>query len=195
MKMGMKPSKPFLWLWTCLICLTALGIFDTKTVSGAEIVVGMSTALNGPASALGQGMKLGVEAYFKKVNEAGGVNDHKIRLVALDDGYEPSHTAPNMHKLIDNENVIAVIGNVGTPTAVVSVPIANEKKTLLFGAFTGADVLRKSPPDRYVINYRASYAEETAAMIDGLLKNGSSLRKSPFLRRTMLTAIPDITER
>ena len=47
-------------------------------------------------------------------------------------------------------------------------PIANEKKTLLFGAFTGAGVLRKGPPERYIINYRASYTQDTAAMIDGL---------------------------
>lgn len=64
------------------------------------------------------------------------------------------------------------IGNVGTPTAIVTVPIANEKKILLFGAFTGAGVLRKSPPERYIMNYRASYVEETSAMINGLLKSG-----------------------
>ena len=56
------------------------------------------------------------------------------------------------------------------PTAAVAVPIANEKKTPLFGAFTGAGILRKSPPDRYVINYRASYAEETAEMVRGLVE-------------------------
>ncbi|MEN8179819.1 MAG: ABC transporter substrate-binding protein [Pseudomonadota bacterium] len=116
-------------------------------------------------------MKRGVEAYFKQVNKS-GINGNTLKLVALDDGYEPARAAPNMRKLIDEEKVIAVMGNVGTPTAIVSVPIANEKKTLLFGAFTGAGVLRQTPPDRYIINYRASYAEETAAMIDGLLNSG-----------------------
>jgi ABC-type branched-subunit amino acid transport system substrate-binding protein len=132
----------------------------------------MSTALSGPAQALGQGMQAGVEAYFNKVNAAGGVHGNSLKLIAIDDGYEPSKAAPNMRKLIDELQVISVVGNVGTPTAIVTVPIANEKKTLLFGAFTGAGVLRKTPPDRYVINYRASYAEETAAMIDGLLSAG-----------------------
>ncbi|EGW54351.1 extracellular ligand-binding receptor [endosymbiont of Tevnia jerichonana (vent Tica)] len=131
----------------------------------------MSTALAGPAQALGQGMKLGIEAYFNQVNKS-EINGNTLKLVALDDGYEPARAAPNMRKLIDEEKVLAVMGNVGTPTAIVSVPIANEKKTLLFGAFTGAGVLRKTPPDRYIINYRASYAEETSAMIDGLLSSG-----------------------
>ena len=143
-----------------------------NTVSAADIKVGMSTALNGPASALGQGVKLGVDAYFSKINAAGGVNGHTLSLIALDDGYEPKRAAPNMDTLIDKENVVAVLGNVGTPTAVVTAPVANAKKTLLFGAFTGAGLLRKSPPDRYIINYRASYAEETSAMIDGLLSAG-----------------------
>lgn len=137
-----------------------------------EIRVGTSTVLSGPAQALGRDMKLGMEAYFNKLNKAGGVLGKKIKLIALDDGYEPNKAAPNMRQLIDQQNVVAVLGNVGTPTAIVTVPIANEQKTLLFGAFTGAGVLRKTPPDRYVINYRASYAEETAAMIGGLLGAG-----------------------
>ena len=139
--------------------------------SGApeEIVLGMSTALSGPAAALGKDMREGVLAGFERVNRAGGVNGRKLRLIALDDGYEPSRTAPNMRQLLDKENVSAVIGNVGTPTAIVAIPIATEQKTLFFAAYTGAGLLRNTPPDRYVINYRASYADEAGTMIDGLI--------------------------
>jgi ABC-type branched-subunit amino acid transport system substrate-binding protein len=136
----------------------------------AEIVLGMSTALSGPAARLGINMRTGVEAALEEANRAGGVDGRKLRLVTLDDGYEPARTAPNMRRLIDREQVVAVIGNVGTPTAVAAIPIANESKTPFVGAFTGAGVLRKMPPDRYVINYRASYAEETAAMVDALVE-------------------------
>lgn len=132
----------------------------------------MSTALTGPAAALGNGVKAGVEAYFNEINSAGGVNGHTFKLVALDDGYEPSKAAPNMRTLIEKEKVVAVLGNVGTPTAMVAVPIANELKTPLVGAFTGAGVLRKTPPEKYIVNYRASYAQETAAMVDGILGSG-----------------------
>ncbi len=153
------------------IAVMAALVTVSALAQAGELKVGMSTALSGPAEALGQGVRLGVDAYFHKVNEAGGVNGHTLRLVAVDDGYEPKRAAPNTRQLVD-EGVVAFIGNVGTPTAIVTVPIANELKTLLFGAFTGAGVLRKEPPDRYVINYRASYAEETAAMIGGLLEAG-----------------------
>lgn len=134
-----------------------------------EIVLGMSTALTGPAAELGLNMRAGFIAAFEEVNRSGGVHGRTLRLISLDDGYEPSRTAPNMHELIDKRNVFAVVGNVGTPTAVAAIPIANAGKTTFFGAFTGAGVLRKTPPDRYVINYRASYAEETAAMVDALI--------------------------
>ncbi|MCP4041824.1 MAG: ABC transporter substrate-binding protein, partial [Gammaproteobacteria bacterium] len=129
----------------------------------------MSTALSGPAADLGKAMLQGVKAGLEQANRSGGVQGRKLRLIAMDDGYEPSRTAPNMHRLIDIDQVLAVIGNVGTPTAIAAIPIANQGKTLLFAPFTGAGVLRKSPPDRYIINYRASYAEETAAMIDALM--------------------------
>ncbi len=135
----------------------------------AEIVLGMSTALSGPAADLGKDMRLGVQAGLERANRAGGVRGRKLRLIALDDGYEPSRTAPNMRQLIEKDRVLAVIGNVGTPTAIAAIPIANEQKTLFFAAFTGAGVLRNTPPDRYVINFRASYAEETGAMIDQLI--------------------------
>jgi ABC-type branched-subunit amino acid transport system substrate-binding protein len=134
-----------------------------------EVRLGMSTALTGPAAQLGLDMRLGVEAAFHEANLAGGIHGRKLRLIVLDDGYEPSRTAPNMHELIEVHEVLAVIGNVGTPTAVAAIPIANTKKTALFGALTGAGVLRKTPPDRYAINYRASYAQETAAMVDALV--------------------------
>lgn len=133
--------------------------------------VGMSTALSGPAQGLGRGMRAGVEAYFARVNRAGGIDGRKLELVALDDQYEPSRAGPNVRDLIDQKHVLAVVGNVGTPTAVVTVPIVNEKHVPLFGAFTGAGVLRKNPPDRYVFNVRASYADETAEMVRGLLED------------------------
>ncbi len=136
------------------------------------IVLGTSTALSGPAQSLGTGVRLGMEAYFARVNRQGGVRGRSITLISMDDGYVPEAAAQNMKRLIDEERVLAVLGNVGTPTAKVTVPIATEKKTLLFGAFTGAGLLRPTPPNRYVINYRASYLQETAAMVRGLLNGG-----------------------
>jgi ABC-type branched-subunit amino acid transport system substrate-binding protein len=135
-----------------------------------EIKIGMSGALSGPAQALGLGMKAGIEAYFARVNANGGIAGRTLRLIALDDGYEPARAGANVRELIDEEKVFAILGNPGTPTAAVAVPIANERRVPFFGAFTGAGLLRKEPPDRYVLNFRASYAQETMEMVRGLVK-------------------------
>jgi branched-chain amino acid transport system substrate-binding protein len=135
----------------------------------AEIVLGMSTALTGSAQNLGRDMELGVLAGLARANRNGGVHDRKVRLITLDDGYEPTRTAPNTERLIEKENVLAIVGNVGTPNAIVAVPLANEQKTLLFAPFSGGPILRNEPPDRYVINFRASYSEEIAAIVDALI--------------------------
>src|SRR5262249_58877216 len=85
-------------------------------------------------------------------------------------GRGPDRKEGVMKELAEKQKVFGYVGNVGTPTAAVAIPYALEKKMLFFGAFTGASLLRKDPPDRYVFNYRASYAEETAAAVKYLIE-------------------------
>jgi len=129
------------------------------------VLFGMAAPFTGSAKALGQQMKLGIETAFNVANDAGGINGRQLKLTAADDGYEPARTADVMKQLYERQQVFGFIGNVGTPTAMVALPYALERRTLFFGPFTGADLLRRDPPDRYVFNYRASYAEETNAVV------------------------------
>ena len=122
-------------------------------VSDKEILFGMAAPLSGASRELGRQMKIGVETAFNQINSAGGVNGRLLQLVAADDGYEPQKTADAMHLLYDKEKVFGFIGNVGTPTAAVALPFALDHRALFFGAFTGASLLRRDPPDRYVFNY------------------------------------------
>jgi ABC-type branched-subunit amino acid transport system substrate-binding protein len=141
-----------------------------RGVTDSEIRFGISAPFTGSAKELGQNMKLGIEAAFNVANANGGVYGRRVRLVAADDGYEPARTAVTMPQLYEKDQVFGLVGNVGTPTAVVALPYALDRKMLFFGAFTGAGLLRNDPPDRYVFNYRASYAEETAAVVNYLVK-------------------------
>src|SRR6516165_5138193 len=141
-----------------------------RGVTDSEIRFGIAAPFSGPAKELGQNMMLGIETAFKAANAKGGVNGRQLRLIAADDGYEPARTASAMTQLYEKDQVFGVLGNVGTPTAVVALPYALDRKMLFFGAFTGAGLLRNDPPDRYVFNYRASYAEETAAVVNYLVK-------------------------
>jgi ABC-type branched-subunit amino acid transport system substrate-binding protein len=141
-----------------------------RGVTDSEIRFGISAPFTGATKELGQNMKLGIEAAFNVANANGGVYGRQLRLIAADDGYEPTRTAVTMKQLYEKDQVFGLVGNVGTPTAVVAVPYALDRKMLFFGAFTGAGLLRSDPPDRYVFNYRASYAEETAAVVNYLVK-------------------------
>lgn len=141
-----------------------------RGVTNEEIRFGISAPLSGPSRDLGQQMRLGIESAFLAENDDGGVNGRMLRLLAADDGYEPARTAETVKQLYDRDQVFGFIGNVGTPTAVVAAPFALEHRMLFFGAFTGANLLRRDPPDRYIFNYRASYAEETGAVVRYLVK-------------------------
>ena len=137
-------------------------------VTGTQVTMGMSTALNGAASFLGTSFKMGVEAYLNSVNEAGGVHGRKIKLIAYDDGYEPKNAVTNATKLIKEDGVFGLLGNVGTPTALAIRKMLDEEKVFLFAPFTGAESLRK-PVDRYLLHYRASYNQETEVFIKGMV--------------------------
>jgi branched-chain amino acid transport system substrate-binding protein len=139
-------------------------------ITGDKIVLGQEAALGGPASALGQGMHDGLMAAFDEANKAGGIKGHKIELISLDDGYEPSKAITAAKKLIDDDKVFALVGSVGTPTSAAVEPIAAQAGVPFIGAFTGAEFLR-TPYKGGVVNVRATYFEETEAMVEHLTKD------------------------
>jgi branched-chain amino acid transport system substrate-binding protein len=141
-----------------------------RGVTASEIRFGIAAPFSGPAKELGRQMKLGLDTAFGAINDAGGLNGRQLRLIAVDDGCEPSRTLGAMKDLVEKQSVFGIVGNVGTPTATVALPYALQQRMLFFGAFTGAELLRRDPPDRYVLNYRASYAEETEATVNYLVK-------------------------
>lgn len=151
-----------------------IGIFGGSAraedgVSDGKIVFGQVAALTGPAQALGQGMRQGILAAFEESNRA-GVLQRKLELDSLDDGYEPEKTVEATKKILNQDKVFALVGAVGTPTSQASQPIATAAKVPFIGPFTGADFLR-NPYNRYVVNVRASYYQETEAWIEHLTKD------------------------
>ncbi|WP_280541602.1 ABC transporter substrate-binding protein [Chromohalobacter sp. 11-W] len=161
-----------------LMSVVSLALLATPSM--AEVKVGMVAPFSGAASSLGKGMREGIEARFAEINASGGVNGETLTLVTRDDGYEPLRSAKATRELLQDDDILAMLGNVGTPTAIVNLPILLDHEMPLIGAFTGSGVLRQSPPDRYVFNYRASYAQETATMIEGLLLAGIAPEEIAF---------------
>ncbi len=159
----------------CMLGLVGAGAVGAGAASAAaepgvtddRILFGQSAAFTGPAQELGTDMRLGIDAAFAEANARGGVHGRRVELVSLDDAYEPEGAIANTRRLIE-EGVFALIGAVGTPTSVVAVPIAAEAGVPYVAPFTGAAFLRDPRWDN-VINLRASYGQETEAMVAHLI--------------------------
>ncbi|MBI5362250.1 MAG: ABC transporter substrate-binding protein [Planctomycetes bacterium] len=137
-------------------------------VTPTTIHLGQACALKGPAAGLGQGMQAGLTACFTKVNSTGGIAGRKIELETVNDSYEPEACTAATKMLIEKSNAYALIGEVGTPTSKVAVPICTEAQVPFIGAFTGAELLR-TPHNKWVVNVRASYFQETEALAKALV--------------------------
>lgn len=142
---------------------------EVRGISPERITIGMSAAFSGPAKELGRAIQTGILARLDEINANGGIHGRSVVLRALDDGYEPARTQDNLRQFLANNGVFALLGNVGTPTTEAILPSLLENHMLLFGPLTGAGILRQNPADRYVFNFRASYADETAALVKHLI--------------------------
>ena len=158
--------------WLCIAGAIFFSLAETPLhaedgVFKDKVVFGQVAALSGPAQALGQGMREGILAAFEEANRAGGVNGRRLELKSIDDGYEPERTIEATNRAIKDEKVFALVGAVGTPTSKAGQPIATAAKVPFIGPFTGAEFLR-TPFNRYVVNVRSSYFQETEAWIEHL---------------------------
>lgn len=153
-----------------LASLAGGAVFAGDGVTPDKLVFGQVAALTGPAQDLGQGMRAGIMAAFDDANRGGGISGRKLELISRDDGYEPEKTVAATQAILDQDKVFALIGAVGTPTSKAGEPIASDLGVPFIGPFTGAEFLR-NPYNRYVVNIRASYFQETEAWIDHLTKD------------------------
>ena len=146
-------------------------------VSDSSITLGMSSPFSGPNGAYGLEMKEAIGAYFQQVNAGGGIYGRKLELVALDDGYETERTLANTRKLIDENRAFALLAFYGSsPTTEAMNSVFGPARVPLVGTISGAGTLRQSPRDnpnnRYMFNVRASYADETEAIVNQLTSLG-----------------------
>jgi branched-chain amino acid transport system substrate-binding protein len=131
--------------------------------SEKNIVLGQSAPLSGPSLLLGSQYNQGARLYFDALNAKGGVNGRLIELKRMDDAMDPVQTAANTRQFI-KDGVVALFGYVGAQPSLAAVPLATEAKVPFFAPLSGAQALRE-PFNRYVFHVRASYFEETSAII------------------------------
>jgi branched-chain amino acid transport system substrate-binding protein len=133
-------------------------------IAAADIVIGQSAPLSGGNAELGNDIRNGALAYFKKVNDAGGLPQGKIKLVSLDDKNQTKLSEENTKKLVGEENVVALFGYASSTLSIPAMPTVMEKKVPFFAPFTGADTIRKQ--NDYVYTVRATYADEIGKIVN-----------------------------
>jgi len=162
---------------TCVALIIALLAMATLSAKGDEagvsddaILFGQAAVLEGPSSALGQRLRQGIVAAFTEINDKGGVHGRKLQLISRDDGYDPDRSVAQTLQLIENDKVFALIGAVGTPTAMATIPITSARNVPFIGPFSGAEFLRDLELPN-VVNIRASYGAEAEAWIKHLTED------------------------
>jgi ABC-type branched-subunit amino acid transport system substrate-binding protein len=169
-------AKNLVRLCVCLATLVA-GRLTAADPPAAELVVGMSAAFRGPARGLSIELYRGSIAYLNHINESGGVYGRRITLKAHNDGYDPIPAIDNTIQLVEQENAFLLFDYMGSPTTTRVLPLLKKyhdsgRHVYLFFPFTGAEPLRQPPYNEFVFNLRASYHQETAALVDHLVAIG-----------------------
>jgi branched-chain amino acid transport system substrate-binding protein len=144
------------------------GAFAQKKYSdGAidtEIKIGHCGPYSGPASSYGAIGKT-IEAYWKSVNEAGGINGRKVKFITLDDGYSPPKTVEVVRQLVEQEKVLALFQTLGTPTNTAIHKYMNQKKVPMLFVATGASKWGKPKDFPWTMGFQPDY--HTEAVIYG----------------------------
>ena len=149
-----------------------------------EIVLGQSGSFSGSFAAQAAAYRDGALLYFREVNRRGGIHGRKIRLVSLDDLYQPDLAVENTVKLIERHNAFALIHYTWTPIARAAIPVATKYQVPFFAPYTGAsDIYKSSSP--VVFTVRASFQAELEMIVRHVTTLG--IRRIAFVRYTSKT--------
>lgn len=167
------------WAVRLAVCLPLVfqSALAEEGVTDQAIRIGMTSPLSGPNGAYGAIMRDTIERYFESINKAGGIAGRKLYLDVLDDGYESDRAVENVNTLVQTRKVFALVGSYGSsPTTDAMNKAFGPAKVPLIGTISGADTLRgpitQNSHLRYMFNVRASYRDETRAIVSQLTTLG-----------------------
>lgn len=139
-------------------------------VSKSEIVIGTMQDLSGPIVAFSKQLKNGMEMRVEEINAAGGIHGRKLKLVIEDHGYDPKKAVLATQKLVQKDRIFAMVGTIGTPTALPSMPILFEKNIPHLFPLTAAREMYE-PLHRLKYSFAATYFDQMRAGVKHMVKN------------------------
>ena len=152
--------------------------YDTGATD-TEIKIGNVEAYSGPASAYGVIGKT-EDAYFKMINDAGGINGRKINFISYDDGYSPPKTVEQVRKLIESDEVLLVFNALGTPTQTAVQKYQNAKKVPQLFLATGASKWNDPKDFPWTMGFQPSYRVEARIFAKYILKTKPGAKVAVF---------------
>jgi len=132
------------------------------SVTDTEIKIGQTIAYSGPASSFGTVGRT-ISAYYRMINDRGGVDGRKINFISADDGYSPPKTVEQTRRLVEQEQVLAIIGSLGSPTNASVQRYLNDRKVPQLFLFTGAARFRDPQTYSWTMAGDLSFVNETRA--------------------------------
>ena len=174
----MKEYNPGLLVTLRLLTLVCLGMltacdsyiynsYQSPGVTSKTIRLGSVLVLQGQDEALGNGVRQGIEAALAGEK----VQGRSLELIFKNDYYEPASARIATEQLLEEQDIFLALGNVGTPTAQLTLPLLAEHNIPAVGFVTGARLLRENPPGS-IVNYRAGYDQEIAAVVEMAIAAG-----------------------
>jgi branched-chain amino acid transport system substrate-binding protein len=152
------------------LCAGAALAQQPQGVTKNEIVIGSMQDLSGPIVAFSKQLKNGMEMRVEEVNAQGGIHGRKLKLVIEDHGYDPKKAVLATQKLVQKDRIFAMVGTIGTPTALPSMPILFEKNIPHLFPLTAAREMYE-PLHRLKYSFAATYFDQMRAGVKHMVKN------------------------
>jgi branched-chain amino acid transport system substrate-binding protein len=159
----------------CIIGLAAAlfagaALAQTQGVSKSEIVIGTMQDLSGPIVAFSKQLKNGMEMRVEEINAQGGIHGRKLKLIIEDHGYDPKKAVLGAQKLVQRDRIFAMVGTIGTPTSLASMPILFDKNVPhLFPLTAARQMYEPLHPLKY--SFAAPYFDQMRSAVKYMVKN------------------------
>ncbi|MEZ5640021.1 MAG: ABC transporter substrate-binding protein [Burkholderiaceae bacterium] len=172
---------------TILLAALALAAFgahaQSQGVSKDEIVLGSIQDLSGPIAGFGKQVRLGMMLRVDEINEQGGVNGRKVKLIVEDSAYDPKKAVLAAQKLVNQDKIFMMVGHIGTAQNMAAMPIQFEKNVINFFPVTAAREMYE-PFHKLKYSYAATYYDQMRNAAPRLAKEKAPRRSAPCTRTT-----------
>lgn len=167
------------------IAATAVGQPAERGVTATEIVMGTTMPLSGGAAFWGVPISGAIDAWFKTINDQGGINGRKLRLVVKDDGYLPPRAVANTRELVERDGVFALLSSLGTANVFAARDYVVESQTIWITPLASADIWAGFRSKKYMFMTYPSYIDEGIYLTTYAVKNLKTQKVAVFYQNDL----------